>query len=594
VKTSFRSMRLNAASFATVLLLALAVDLCALCAESIKLPGTQPMEHKFEFRAVTNCMMCHAETPNGKNDPFFSWQGGMMAQAARDPGFRAALAVANQDQPGSGEFCIRCHSPRGWLEGASAVTDGSALTNDYLNGVSCDVCHHLVDPFSDDAKKLVQSVPPGYGNGMMVVNPERVQRGPYGDPNGMKMHATMQSAYHASGELCGTCHNVSNPTLATNVNTQPPYSFGHIERTYSEWALSDFAKPESLQSCQSCHFLPVPGGGMAVRRDSNYGTYHRDHFVSHNAVGGSTWVQDAVYRIWKGKDLDREALDAGKENARALLKTATALRLEIAQGKAHLTITNLTGHKFPTGYPEGRRAWVNVRFYGTSSNLISEVGRYGEVEARLKIDENLPWNKCRAEIGGAIGNRILGGGGFRVPTLLDPDRTRVYECKPALSAEQAAKHRLKPGPSFHFILNDVIAKDNRIPPRGYRRTAFAEHLAATVDVPVESLRPGEPAQTVLQPGAALSGPIIKVVRASDSTEGYADRQFWDDLEFDVPARTESVEVRLMYQSVSWEYLKFLTEENRTDCWGLKLFAAWLNTDKCPPEEIAFVAKRVQP
>jgi hypothetical protein len=50
----------------------------------------------------------------------------------------------------------------------------------------------------------------------------------------------------------------------------------------------------------------------------------------------------------------------------------------------------------------------------------------------------------------------------------------------------------------------------------------------------------------------------------------------------------------MYQSVSWEYLKFLVEENRTDKWGKDLYAAWRKTGRCPPEEIAFAKAEVKP
>jgi hypothetical protein len=492
----------------------------------LKLPGTQPMEHDFTFHDVALCIRCHSGTTNGPADPYFSWQGGMMAQSARDPVFRAALAIANNDLPGSGEYCIRCHSPRGWFEGRSTAPDGSLPKGDDLNGVSCDVCHRLVDPFSEDSKKCATNLPPGYGDGMMVLDPERTLRGPYAATNGLKMHDTLQSPYQASSELCGNCHNVSNPTLATNVDTQPPYAFGHIERTYSEWALSDYAKKESLQSCQSCHFPRVAGGGKAVKYDSHYGDQHRDYFVSHNAVGGSTWVQDAVYKIWKGKDLDREALNAGKQHAKDLLKTAAALGLEIAGGKARMTITNLTGHKLPTGYPEGRRMWVNVLFFDANSKLLKELGHYG--------DESNPGH----------------------PTLSDSEGTRVYECKPGLSASQAAKHNEQPGPSFHFILNDVITKDNRIPPRGFKNVAFAEHLAAPI-------------------GAE-----------------YADGQYWDEISFDLPAGTAKVEVKLMYQSVSAEYMDFLHDRDPNGEWSKKLYDAWLNTGKCPPEEIASIAKSV--
>ena len=172
--------------------------------------------------------------------------------------------------------------------------------------------------------------------------------------------------------------------------------------------------------------------------------------------------------------------------------------------------------------------WVNVRFLNARANLVGELGHYGE--------EGNPGHS----------------------SLVDPERTRVYECKPGLSAGQAAKHKEHPGASFHFILNDVITKDNRIPPRGFKKTAFAEHLA---------------------------GPV-----GAD----YADGQYWDQMDFDIPAGTSLVEVRLMYQSLSPEYIEFLHERDPKGEWSNKLYEAWQSTGKCPPEEIAFVAKRVEP
>ena len=93
-------------------------------------------------------------------------------------------------------------------------------------------------------------------------------------------------------------------------------------------------------------------------------------------------------------------------------------------------------------------------------------------------------------------------------------------------------------------------KDNRIPPEGFSNSAFAEHLCAPV-------------------GAV-----------------YADGQHWDELDLELPSGTSRVLVRLMHQSVSWEYIKFLAEENRTDSWGKRLHEAWTKTEYCPPEVMA--------
>ena len=511
----------------------LVLVIASIASGEVLLPGTQPRENEIEFAKVAQCKRCHGATKNGDADPYFSWQGGMMANAARDPVFRAALAVANQDVEGVGEYCLRCHAPRAWISGRSTPTDGSALNSEDMHGVSCDVCHRLVDPLGPEARLFARKAPPGRGNGMMVMDPGNIVRGPYGDGNGAMPHQAIHSPFHGQGELCGTCHDVSNPLQAEDVTKQPPYAYGHIERTYSEWALSAF--PGEGKTCQTCHFPAVPGGGRA----SKYASPHREHFVQHGAVGGSTWVQLATHYLWRsrkpggGADISRKALQKGVERARELLRTAATLDLRFfVAGQVSLRITNETGHKLPTGYPEGRRMWVNVRFLDAEGKLVSEVGRYGEVDD------------------------TIAGEAVEAPTLIDPDATRVYENLPGISEAQAARTGKRPGKSFHFVLNDVITKDNRIPPRGFTNAAFAERLAQPV-------------------GAE-----------------YADGQHWDDVPFDLPGRTARVEARLMYQSVSWEYLKFLVEENRTDAWSKDLYEAWRETGRCPPEVIAEAAAEV--
>jgi hypothetical protein len=176
--------------------------------------------------------------------------------------------------------------------------------------------------------------------------------------------------------------------------------------------------------------------------------------------------------------------------------------------------------------------WVNVRYYDDAGDVIDEIGRYDMTDDTLR------------------------GETVAVPTLLDPDRTRVYEALPGMSEAQAAEHYLEPGKSFHFVLNDIIVKDNRIPPRGFNNAAFAEHQCAPV-------------------GA-----------------DYADGQHWDIVDLAMPPGTVRVEARLMYQSVSWEYIKFLVEENRTDDWSDRLYEAWTQTGHCPPQVIARLSRRI--
>lgn len=494
------------------------------------LPGMQPEEAGIEFVKVQQCRMCHSGTKNKDADPFMSWQSGLMSLSAKDPVFRAALAVANQDVEGIGEFCLRCHAPRGWLEGRSTPADGSALNTEDMFGNSCTICHSFIDPLSKDAAKIIKYVPPGYGNAMMVSDPQNIVHGPYGDGTGAMPHQVVKSPFHASSNLCGVCHDISNPLLVEDVNEQSPYLFGHIQRTYSEWLLSDYAKRGRKGSCQSCHYKPVEGGGQA----SKYTSLHRDYFVIHGPIGGSIWVRDAAWLLWEGKDMDRQALDLGKKRAAEMLQEAASLDLSFEKsGHATLKITNKTGHKLPTGYEEGRRMWINAVFLDSSGKVFKEIGKYAEKDDTIF------------------------GKSVKAPTLIDPEQTRVYEILFGISEAHAKKYGAKSGKSFHSVLNDTIVKDNRIPPEGFSNDSFREHLSQ----PVEA--------------------------------AYADGQYWDQFEFTLPEGCEKIIVRLMYESISWEYLKFLAEENKTDDWGKRLYDAWTKTGKCPPTVVAKIEKAIE-
>jgi hypothetical protein len=244
-------------------------------------------------------------------------------------------------------------------------------------------------------------------------------------------------------------------------------------------------------------------------------------------------VKDATWLVWDGEDMDRKGLDLGKARSLQILAEAATLDLTIKDGgSAVLRVTNKTGHKLPSGYEEGRRMWVNVVFLDAAGKVLGELGEYGE-----KDD-------------------VVFGELVRVPTLLDGEKTRVYEILFGISEGQAKKYGVAPGKSFHSVLNDTVLKDNRIPPEGFTNAAFEEHLAGPV-------------------GAS-----------------YADGQHWDDFGFELPAGCRKVVVRLMYESMSWDYLKFLTEENKTDDWGKALYEAWGKTGRGAPTVMATIEKEV--
>lgn len=238
----------------------------------------------------------------------------------------------------------------------------------------------------------------------------------------------------------------------------------------------------------------------------------RDDLPLHDMTGGSTWLPGLLDTLFPG-EVDPAALAAGINRARYMLQNAADMAVQKQGTQLRVTVTNNTGHKLPTGYPEGRRMWINVKFFDGDAVLISESGAYDS------------------------------GSGV----LASKPEPKVYEAKPGLDETVAPLVGVDPGPSFHFVLNNKIFKDNRIPPRGFSNEAFA----------------------------AFGGQPVG--------HTYEDGQYWDATHYDIPEGAASADVTLYYQSTSKEYIEFLRSENTTDTQGQELFDLWNDNGKCPPE-----------
>jgi glucose/arabinose dehydrogenase len=529
------------------------------------LPGTQPGHLVDEIvDPETQCSVCHTA-------PIYqAWRGSMMSQAGRDPLFWAALRVAEQDVPGSGDYCLRCHAPRGWFEGRSHPTDGSALQpKDLSSGIACEVCHRAVspapggadtDPGAVQRDAVIRAVlaaenklpPTGHvGSAMLILDPEDNRRGPFSfatrPPHPKATWRTTLLGQDgdpvAAASLCGTCHNLDNPGLSwdparnqywPNAENAPPPSLAKdsmfpIERTFEEWLNSDYAtaagvaapqfagaRPDGIvRTCQDCHMLRMTGlaatTGNSVARDCKT----NGCLPAHVLAGGNTWVPQLLLdRRWRlAAHEDAEALNVTLLAAREMLKKSALLSLSVAQkteGKqAIVRVVNESGHKLPTGYAEGRRMWITLQAYDKDGRLVYASGVYDPAAGVLAVDAAL----------------------------------KVYEIKQGLTSELAAVLGKQPGESFHFVLNNTTVKDNRIPPRGYTVAAYS--------------RPG------MTPIGAT----------------YADGQYWDETVYAVPASAERVVASLFYQTASKEYIDFLRTEGGQD--GATLGTLWDDL-KSPP------------
>lgn len=512
-----------------------------------RLPGTQPGTVVHDFATPDQCTACHSNYGEPAVEPFRNWQGSMMAQSGRDPLNWAAIAVANQDAANSGETCLRCHVPKGWLEGRSAAADGTLVTADDRQGVQCSVCHRLVDPFgtpgapAEDAEILADLAEPvpGLANAMMVADPLDRRRGPFdivadlgSDPH-LPDAPTLVSQFHRSSELCGTCHNVRNPVFSKNPVTgryelneldtpTPDLSQGFPEQTtYDEWAASEYAvsgvyapqfgrNQDVVSTCQDCHMPRVSG------RDARTGLL-RDNLPLHDLTGANTFVPTIIpHHPVFGPEVDAVLLEEGKVRATDMLRRAASLEASLADGELAVRVVNQSGHKLPTGYPEGRRMWLQVRAFDKSRRVLFESGRYV----------------------------------FDTATLVEDPSLHVWEAVQGIDDELAAEIELPAGKSFHLVLNNVVLLDNRIPPRGFTNAAFEAFDGAPV-------------------GAS-----------------YADGQYWDDVSYDVGAGAVAAEVTLWYQTASREYIEFLRDEDRTTSNGPLLYDLWEQHGKSEPVAMA--------
>jgi hypothetical protein len=521
------------------------------------LPGSQDDESG-NFEPPGTCNICHGGYDTAV-EPSFNWRGGMMAQAARDPIYEAALTIANQDVPHAGDFCIRCHSPAGWLRGRSEPSDGSALTAADREGVHCDICHRMVRPsepginpypldkqYEDQTYALDQqyfqtiiAIPAMVGNGMFVVDSDKAKRGPFSDAG--IMHKNTYSPFHQESAICGTCHDISNPVYQRNPDgTYTPNEFGQpsetfntydlfpMERTYSEWLMSDYNTGAGIyapqfggnktwvSTCQDCHMRDISGiaasVGMAV---------YRNDLPHHDLTGGNTFAPEMIKQLYPD-EVDTVALDSGAIRARRMLQTAATLDMTIEDDGnnflVNVRVTNETGHKLPSGYPEGRRMWLNLVAKDIDGIVLYESGHYDPSTGVLTQDQDV----------------------------------KIYESKPGLDSDIASIAGTDPGPSFHFALNNKVYLDNRIPPRGFTNANFV---------------------------AIQSEPV---------GYSYSDGQYWDDTQYTLPLNTDTVEVVLYYQTMSKEYVEFLKDENVTNNTGQVLYDLWNTHGKSAPEVMSSI------
>jgi len=318
----------------------------ALQAEPDKLPF-YPSRASTGGKTLTTSMFDVSETCQGCHQEIYhQWKDSVMAQAWRDPIYKALLKRASAATDGKlDNFCVGCHSPIGMTTGQAVP--GEPIETADMPGVNCETCHNISDISGRD-------------NGAYVLTPDQnVPSKKYGPRKDAESpyHASSYSSLHTRSEFCSACHNVTHPFNGTP-----------IERTYDEWSESAYNE-EGIQ-CQDCHMTPGPGVQHNPGKSALMGK-ERGKVYSHYFTGGNVTLHNHFNQPEMA------------ERARAMLRSAAEMDFIDPPSSASpgqlvtiiLKVRNTgAGHKLPTGFPEGREVWVDFQVSDRQGNSVFRSG----------------------------------------------------------------------------------------------------------------------------------------------------------------------------------------------------------------------------
>jgi mono/diheme cytochrome c family protein len=307
-----------------------------------------------------------------------------------------------------------------------------------------------------------------------------------------------------TSEFCGTCHDLTVPILNHGMPEQ---------RTFSEWKFSAYAKNTNViddplgkrtgtgvERCQDCHMPtlkheysdanagslnadPVLAGGFPYGKDRG----PQGGTAFHKLTGANRDLPMMMKALYPEVDLEVFGAPAGKDPRvfpgmltdrgpmydRAQRNTEITLRdgvdVQVTQSPTEVVaesgiyemkvkVTNKSGHRIPSGYPDGRRFWLEVNIKDNAGNPVYQSGHYDAAQAALMTDGTTAFNRALTNLIDAttanavmVYERVTGICTDGTGAAIFPDPTART---PAACSESPA------------LTNNFILFDNRIPPKG--------------------------------------------------------------------------------------------------------------------------------
>jgi hypothetical protein len=343
--------------------------------------------------ASGTCSACHSGLADAAgNDVSFDslWRSSMHAFAAVDPYWQASVSAEVVENPELAAMiedkCATCHMPLARFDataygettgviGAGFANPENPLHDLAMDAVSCTSCHQIMpdnldSPESFSGGYLIDGETTEYGQ-RIIYGPFPIGQQPASVMASGSGFTAVQSAHITESAMCATCHTLYTPYLDTNGEVAGEFP---EQMVYFEWENSVYAQTES---CQSCH-MPLVDENIRI---STVMGQPKPYLRLHTFVGSNAFIRDLI-------GTNSELLDARAnqmETDAAVLAAVGMLQTQTADLQAvgavqpdgyisvDVTISSLTGHKFPSAFPS-RRAWLHITVMDKDGDPVFESG----------------------------------------------------------------------------------------------------------------------------------------------------------------------------------------------------------------------------
>ncbi|MBI5067959.1 MAG: fibronectin type III domain-containing protein [Deltaproteobacteria bacterium] len=420
-------------------------------------------------------------------------------------------------------------------------------------------------------------------------------------------HPTYANGFLTKSEFCGSCHDLTVPVLNHGMPEQ---------RTYTEWKFSAYSQPGASTTlgipvatkrtqagevrCQDCHMPqvkhefaddapsglnadPLLAGWFPYAKDRNLdgGTSSHKHAGANRDLGA---MMKVLYpepdmevlgvstgndpRIFPGMNSTRDA--AYVRNVRNTeISMADAVKLTIVSGptetaagsgvyQLQVRVDNRTGHRVPTGYPDGRRMWISLGVTDAAGATVYQSGLYDAAESRLYTDASGTFARAQSNvIDATVANAVM-----------------VYErvtCRdglvPGAPLFDGARDGICEDPGSPFLPNNTIMFDNRIPPAGF---TYADYRTGGIKFWNYTLAPNPNAGGALRPVPCEDAPgfpaAIGGSCAAATAPRYADGQGYDLVTYRfaaAPGQALVARAQIQWQTHTREFMETLRDQQES-------------------------------